>query len=527
MRIIKRTTWTIVLAVAACVVAAPPSALATFPGTNGKIAFVREDASGNQDIWVMDPDGSDEIRLTNDVADDFDPAWSRDGSRIAFASSRDDGSGTSGTRLYIMDADGGNLQQLTFGETEDRAPSWSPDGSRLVFFTPPHQAVAYLVNADGTGREPLGLGANYFPTWSPDGEPIAYADFSINTINPDGGGWKPVGGHPWATEPDWSPDHQRLAFWRFRGEADANPGIYTITPDVSNAGTSQPHMIPGTTSEDARPVWSPDGSMFAFDSPEGLFATDWEIVVVNSDGTGRTALTDDPGDDTSPAWQPVDSPTPVTGYPRPQGASPMRAALVPAYYECREPNRRHGPPLGSPSCSPPEPVSPAATVGTPDANGHQAQSVGAVRLSVVAGDPDTAADEADVTVSVQLSDVRCREPQFGCAGGALSDYIADLTAYLPLRITDRYNGYANAREATLQDNELDLSVPCAATEDATVGATCSHVTTLEALIPGAVPEGRRSIWGLGEIRVEDAGQDGFPGSVDDNFTFAVPGIFVP
>ena len=80
---------------------------------------------------------------------------------------------------------------------------------------------------------------------------------------------------------------------------------------------------------------------------------------------------------------------PGQGYPRPKGATPLRVPLVPAYNQCTAPNRVHGPPLDSPSCSPPAQSSQHLTVGTPDANGRAAKSVGFVRLAVRPGDPGT------------------------------------------------------------------------------------------------------------------------------------------
>ena len=90
------------------------------------------------------------------------------------------------------------------------------------------------------------------------------------------------------------------------------------------------------------------------------------------------------------------------GYPRPKGASPLRVSLVPAYAACAAPNRTHGPPLAHPSCNPPAQTSQQLTVGTPDANGAPASSMGSARLACGPGDPATGTDEADVAVVVKL-----------------------------------------------------------------------------------------------------------------------------
>jgi hypothetical protein len=205
------------------------------------------------------------------------------------------------------------------------------------------------------------------------------------------------------------------------------------------------------------------------------------------------------------------------GYPRPLSASPIRVALVPAYQQCTAPDRTHGPPLAYGSCSSPDQTSPNLTVGTHDANGTAAQSVGFVRLAAVPGTPSAPEDEADVKVQVSLSDVRL--------ASGLGDYTGELTEVTTLRITDRANGSRN-HPGTVQDLPLPVIVPCTETPDATKGASCSVSTTIDALMPGAVVQGRRSIWALGQVQVFDGGPDGDAQSAD-NSLFAVQGIFVP
>jgi hypothetical protein len=207
------------------------------------------------------------------------------------------------------------------------------------------------------------------------------------------------------------------------------------------------------------------------------------------------------------------------GYPRPLAASPVSVSLVPAYQECTSPDRTHGPPLAFGSCSSPDPMSPNLTVGTFDANGQTAKSVGAVKLSTVVGDPDTETDEADVKVQVSLTDVRQ-------AAAGLADYTGELTEVSTLRITDRQNGNGVNRTGTVQDIPLPVIVPCTATEDTTKGADCAVSTSIDALIPGAVPEGKRSVWALGQVQVFDGGPDGDAQSAN-NSLFAVQGIFIP
>jgi hypothetical protein len=97
-------------------------------------------------------------------------------------------------------------------------------------------------------------------------------------------------------------------------------------------------------------------------------------------------------------------------------------------------------------------------------------------------------------------------------------------------ITDKYNGGLGTESATgtfpFYQPPLTIVVPCAATPDTAVGATCAVDTTADTLVPGVVKEGVRTTWELGQIQVWDAGEDGNPAS-DDNTLFAVQGLFVP
>ncbi|MGH2978310.1 MAG: hypothetical protein ACRDLQ_01565 [Solirubrobacterales bacterium] len=205
------------------------------------------------------------------------------------------------------------------------------------------------------------------------------------------------------------------------------------------------------------------------------------------------------------------------GYARPTAASPLRVSLVPAYSVCAGANRTHGPPLAFGSCAPPVQTSALLTVGTADANGEPANAVGFLRLGVVTGDPSTPADEADVRVTMSLADVRQQ--------GALDDYTGELRLSLRARLTDRANGSSADEPGTVSDLTFPVPAPCGATP-AGVGATCDVTTTLDAVLPGSVPEGARSIWALEDVRVMDGGADGIA-STEPNTLFARQGVFVP
>jgi acyl-homoserine lactone acylase PvdQ len=209
------------------------------------------------------------------------------------------------------------------------------------------------------------------------------------------------------------------------------------------------------------------------------------------------------------------------GYARPQAAGPLLVSLVPAYRACSAPNREHGPPLAFGSCSPPALRSDHLTVGTPDANGNGSRSTGSMRLGVFVGNPSTPADEADVNMQFSLTDVR--------RSGDEGDYAGQLQALTEVRVTDRDNGESAGGgddPATVSDFPFPATVPCTATADPAVGATCELNTSFDALVPGAVKERDRSIWQLGAVQVFDGGADGLA-STSPNTLFARQGIFIP
>jgi TolB protein len=191
----------------------PPTLTPTTPPTNTptptptpvppRIAFA-SDRDGEFDIYVMNADGSDLTRLTDDPAWDGLPAWSSDGRRIAFISNRDDN-----TNIYVMNADGSDLTRLTDNPADDEFPAWSPDGQQIAFKSVDDQGNydIYVMNADGSDLTRLAEGLDYdefghmwplvppqVPLWSPDGEQLVVMSghdegiFDIYAVNADGSG---------------------------------------------------------------------------------------------------------------------------------------------------------------------------------------------------------------------------------------------------------------------------------------------------------------------------------------------------
>jgi Tol biopolymer transport system component len=116
------------------VLALATPAQAAFPGINGKVAF-ETNRDGNSEIYVVNPNGSGLVRLTSNTATDSDPAWSPDGTKIAFESNSDPrGTNPEGDmEIFVMDADGTDPVQLTHNALRDEGPAWAPDGTMLAY----------------------------------------------------------------------------------------------------------------------------------------------------------------------------------------------------------------------------------------------------------------------------------------------------------------------------------------------------------------------------------------------------------
>ena len=167
------------------------------------------------------------------------------------------------------------------------------------------------------------------------------------------------------------------------------------------------------------------------------------------------------------------------GYPRPRGATPIHLALVPSYAPCASPNRTHGPPLAFASCSPPQPASPNLTLGG-SGGASPAKSSGYVRIDAIIGRAWYPRTAPMPYVTVSLSNVM--------RASDLGDYTGDLRATAMIRMTNR-DAPVERVPGTIQDFPLDVTVPCAATADTTLGSDCSVQTTFDSLIPGLAPEG--------------------------------------
>lgn len=333
-------------------------------GSNGPIAYQRfaserEDGRTSQ-IYLRRADGTAR-RLTHLQGGAFAPAWSFDGSRIAF-----DGPAT-GRRheIFTMNADGSRLRQVTggCGATRDCEsdvwPAWSPDGRRISFLRIHGPLInkgnkyerivlatrveLMVADADGHGEQALRHwaldpqpgnpaggpfnGPAGAPIWSPDGTRIAVAlgtlrhpskharqSSALHVIEVGGGAERQI--TPWAigaANPSWSRDAKHIAF---NSEGGHSPNLYVVDPD----GRHLKLLLRGNTIASRigwvdAPVWSPDGKQIAFATqtnpchsfrlhgcPRDPDLEPFDLYTIGANGAGLRRLTSAPQFESHPAW---------------------------------------------------------------------------------------------------------------------------------------------------------------------------------------------------------------------------------
>jgi TolB protein len=211
---------------------------------------------GPDELWTVTPDGRTATQLTHTpTAYEFQHTWSPDGSKIAFVSTHDtqEHDDMNRNEIYVMDKDGSNQRKVTNEPQGAYNPAWSPDGTKLAYTWRRKNSEIAVINEDGTGRQVLTdlPTEDMWPEWSPDGSTIAFTSmrknitFEMRTVPADGGeGATSLLAEPIDDQqPHYSPDGKTIAFHAAR-EKDGLEDVFACDADGSNLRRLTPYPEP-------------------------------------------------------------------------------------------------------------------------------------------------------------------------------------------------------------------------------------------------------------------------------------------
>jgi Tol biopolymer transport system component len=300
---------------------APSAAVATYPGGNGRIAYVGPPASmaRDNDIFSVRANGLGPRQLTDNSFDEGDPSWSADGKRLAYIRAV-----PGRYQVFKMSADGKNQTQVTHDNGIDATPGFSPSGHRIIYSKDnlptagshnPRRVSIFTIRPDGTKKRVLVHGGYAVsPEYSPNGKRIVFAGHPDRSHT--NGIWtiRSNGSHPrrltdpgrsdsYDAAPDWSPDGHHVVFVRCaHGSSEGCQGhVHTMRPNGS-------HQHPLLGANGVAPVYSPAGNRIALAIGAQGCGDIYTLARAGSDPRAVTHFCDDPSSGlyaTMPTWQPV------------------------------------------------------------------------------------------------------------------------------------------------------------------------------------------------------------------------------
>lgn len=276
--------------------------------SNSPIVFVCRIEGGDDEICLINADGSGLRQLTFNRVTDWYPSFSYDGQSIVYSTQRN-----GQFDIHIMDIDGLNDRQITQGLDENYAPALSPDGSQIVFtstYGPGPEQNVWVINADGSNPRQLTFSDfdDIDPIWSPDGTQIAFASNRNGTTElfvmyPDGSNVRQItSGMNIGGRNDWSHDGQYMTFY---AGPRADKDIWLIRADCAytQLGCIAEPLQLTDGGHNKGPSFSPDSKWVVYAS-QADENQDNEVFMVSIDGTQSVQLTSNGAPDWQPRWSP-------------------------------------------------------------------------------------------------------------------------------------------------------------------------------------------------------------------------------
>ena len=267
------------------------------------------------ELYIVNPDGSQLLRLTNNNDYELWPVGSPDGEYIAFVHLLQGEEAYEGMDIWVMKADGSGVTPVTSVFGGEKFPNWSPDGRQIAYGCETWRYDICVINIDGSQSTQLTKDENssYQMTfnnlttarqWSPNGDKIVFVEGSdegwgIALLNLDGTGYLRLTTDFTSFDPTWAPTGAKIAFVRSEPqgcEDNCNLEIYVIHPDGSELTN-----LTNNSAEDFNPVWSPNGERVAFVSNRD---GNYELYVLDMISKDITRLTNAPAFDGKPTWSP-------------------------------------------------------------------------------------------------------------------------------------------------------------------------------------------------------------------------------
>lgn len=261
-----------------------------------KIAFALREPD-RKEIYVMDFDGYNVMKVTDHNSIALSPAWSPDGKKIALTSYK-----SGNPDIYVKDLISGKEERVSHHMGLNIAPAWAPDGEMLaVTLSVNGNPEIFLIDKKGKKLRQLtnNWGIDVSPTWSPDGKEIAFVSNqpgnpNIYVMDSQGGNVRRLTFQTrYSVSPDWSPRGDKIAFSSLEGRCF---NIYTMNPDGMDL-----RRLTSNSGNNEDPSWSPDGRFITFTSSRDGKKV---IYIMRADGRGQRRLKAFNGAISSPSWSP-------------------------------------------------------------------------------------------------------------------------------------------------------------------------------------------------------------------------------